>query len=263
MATKSFRIRKVLLFPTEAQKLELEKLFFSTRLVTNYYNNKFNKQVTGYGKPKIMTYSMLGEQLARDIDALGGAPPGTLAQAAYLPSSILRPCLREIELLQQRANNNFNNPVTFIYPSDEQKFWIYDYNGLVVTKNSLIIPSDPKLQFNIDNNKIDGIVKLLRIIKTKSGDYEALILHEGYNDYEAEPDRHILYMAKQIEGIEYSDRGEKRNSYMRSRVRRNDDVGYKSFVFRRAIMLRLNKQESLLDPIEEKEEPVINIFDKE
>lgn len=264
MRTKTFAIRKVLLFPSEIQKLELEKLFFIVRHLTNHYNNKYNKINRCHGKPKPMTYATIGDQLVKDIDALGGAPPGTIGQAVHLPSQLLKPCLREIESLQRRASFNYNKPVKFLYPSDEQNIWLYDLTGLEISRESLIIPGEPRLLFRLEKNNIEGTVRLARINKAKDGTYELIALYESTSNVASEKDLRLSSVINQLRGVEESNH-DRRNSFMRGRARRNDDVASKGFTFRRSIMFRMLQIQdpaAVLDD-EESEELDTTIFEKE
>lgn len=254
MDTRTFNLRRILIFPDSHQKLLLEKLFFITRYITNKYNNVYRSRVYGYGRPNPMTYQELEERLISDIDALGGAPPGTLGQAIYLHPKVLKPCLREIEQCQQKYATNANFKLGFVYPGDIQSFWI---NNIEIKEGRLTIPGEPDLNFEI-KNKESLKCGLVKVIKTREGTYELQLLEETYG--EAHQDNVVRHLTSQLDYFERKVQEEiTRTSFMRSRSRRIEDTEPRAFMHKRAIFKRLfYLLTNISEPVDEEEVPCLS-----
>ncbi len=239
MKHKTFQLRRELIFPNEAQKLELEKLFFITRLITNRYNNYYNNVIPGFGCSKPMGYKVLEDSLIKDIDTLGGAPPGSLALAVQIDPQVLKPCLREIEFRQRQAAHNFNKQISFKYPFEEQSFWLYDLHGFSIEAQRFVIPGSPSLLFDLPKEYISGIVRLARVTKTRDGQYYLEALYEIFQDTPIIKDKYLSILAHYLNEYERNVANESKNIYMRVRHRKTEENESKGFLQRRAILYRL------------------------
>lgn len=230
-----FIAKEATLSLTEAQTLEIEKIFGGVRAIHNHFVVNTQKLNEEQAKLCILTYLEMVDELVRYVDT-----NEEMEHIVRLDSVILESHLRiAAEIWNDFGAGKRHRPV-FKAARTAQSFWVVLQDAIVVHHGRLVIPGEVAIELNISEFDRTDKPTVFRLSRTVENEYKLACLYE-----ESSKDPvHVTDRVMTLWGIELAklcSKGSSRQYSLRSFVRkdRRPAKWERAYAIRRAALTRL------------------------
>lgn len=174
MAYMVFRIVSVELFPTEGQKLALEKIFGSVRNIHNLFVTQLQSFNDEEAKRMVRNYTEVKSEIANMVEC----PDNTYSYLKNLDRSIITSHMQIISSVWTDFAKGIRQRPMFKQPMHHQAFWILSAYRLKVTRDRLTIPGPEGIEFLIPQGVLNGAPSACKVARDKNDRYWVTLLYE-------------------------------------------------------------------------------------
>jgi len=238
-----FTLRHEKLNSTLGKLAQLDLTMKAVRSIHNFFVIEFQHLKSGEFDLKGICSREMKESLIKAVTNY----PEDLGFIANLDAGIIETHLRIIERSWIEFIKDHRNRPDIKSERGSQSFWNVKKDSINMTSDSLVIPGDTPIQFNLQTFDRSDTPTVYRVLKDYAGEYWVTALYEDVVEEPVEEyDQSLKIWSSTLQSMQNSYCGY-RNSYNRTSARFQD---VRAYYIRRAALSRLFKQQYLTSDVE-------------